>query len=189
MNRNRKITAVAGLMLAVFIACTAESCYESDPSPDSDSAQNYATDSKVPVDDNVYDITGVVTAAPSSVTRQTDPGGGTINTPFCMGSGGCYGGGGGTITGPVEKGKGYVRLTVTSAKPTTDLAPAGALVILKTSDTKVTALVAGDTATFRCRRQYEAIAAVKDDETFSKDKVATWELDYCRLATPVLKEK
>ena len=35
-------------------------------------------------------------------------------------------------------------------------------------------------------RQYEALAAVRDNEKFSKTKVETWELDYCRLASPVI---
>jgi hypothetical protein len=40
--------------------------------------------------------------------------------------------------------------------------------------------------TFKCRAQYEAVAAVRENESFNQAKVETWELDYCRMATPVI---
>lgn len=182
--RRRRLTALLALLLALFTAA----CGASDPAPDSDSEQSY-NDGKIPVDKAVYEVTGVVAADVSSLTRQVKPGGGRIDAPVCAGTSGCYGGGGGTLFGPVEAGKGFVRLRVTAAKPATNLAPVGATIILKVTDTKGTALSPDDVVTFHCRRQYEAIAAVQDDQDWDdrvRDAVATWELDFCRLLTPII---
>ena len=83
------------------------------------------------------------------------------------------------------KGK-NLRLLVHSVEPATPLAQPDRIVLIKTSDTKASALLTGDIVTFRCRAQYKAVAAVRENEDFYPSKVATWELDYCRLATPVI---
>lgn len=83
-------------------------------------------------------------------------------------------------------GKGYVRLLVSSTEPETETAPKGDVVILKVVDTKATALKDGDRVTFKCRRQYENVAAVKENEKFDRSTFGTWEMDYCRLASPVI---
>ena len=61
-------------------------------------------------------------------------------------------------------------------------------VIFKFTDTKATALLPGDVVEFKCRRQYEAVAPVKDAERFDEDKFSTWEFDFCRLTTGVITE-
>lgn len=86
--------------------------------------------------------------------------------------------------GPEFGGKGFVRGVVVESDAS--LAEVGHMVVLKSTDTKAIMLMPGDRATFKCRQQYEAIAAVRSYETFNADKLATWELDYCRLASPDL---
>lgn len=183
-----KAGTIVGLVMAsVFVFTSAESCGgESDPAPDSDSTQQYDSGSKIPTDTQVYDVTGTVTADVKSLTRQQEPGHGS-SFGYVGGSGAGFSGfSSGSYFGPVQTGRGFVRITVKSASPATDLAPAGDTVILKVSDTKGTALLPGDTVTFRCRRQYEAVAAVKNNQKFDAEGDATWELDYCRLASPII---
>ncbi len=152
------------------------------PAPDSDSSQSYKEGSKVPVDDEVYTITGEVIGEVNETSRQVEPAQGQMSGSLY----GNYGSMQGSFTGPIEAGKGFVRIRVQSSKPSTDLAPEGDVTIIKTSDTKAKALLNGDIVSFKCRRQYEALAAVRESETFNSDKVETWELDYCRLASPVI---
>lgn len=182
---NKKILVPLCAALA-FIFLTAEDCDgPADPQVESDSNQAYADGSKVPTDLQIYTVTGTVAGDVESLTRQVKPGGGS--TPTCFGTSGCYGGG--SFFGPIEKGKGYVRLRVNSVSPATESAKEGSLTILKVTDTKATALLPGDTVTFKCRRQYEAIAAVQQRQKFDRDKDGTWELDYCRLSTPTITVK
>jgi len=88
-----------------------------------------------------------------------------------------------TYYGPQLNGKGMVRLTV--ADSDAELAPVGSTVILKLDDTKGILLLPGDQVTFKCRAQFEAIAAVMKQQAFDQT-AGTWELDYCRLASPVV---
>jgi len=165
------------ILFAGLIALAA--CAEADaaPRPDSDSSQSWEYGARIPVDDGIYEITGTVAGAVDSLTRQTEAARGSV-----AGSGyGFYG----TYFGPEFGGKGFVRLYVEESN--SRLAPPGEVVILKTSDTKAVVLVPGDEVTFRCRHQYEAVAPVRDNETFNAEKVETWEIDYCRLITPVIR--
>ena len=174
---------LAGITLFGTVACSGGSTA---PAPDSDSAQQYNANAKIEVDTNIYNITGTVTAQVQSLTRQRSPGGGSVGGSLFGTNGFAYGSIGGSFFGPVQTGRGFVRITVDKAEPATDLAGVGETVILKVSDTKGTALLPGDTVTFRCRRQYEAVAAVKNNQKFDVRTDGTWELDYCRLATPVI---
>jgi hypothetical protein len=176
--KKSRVIGSAALALALFGVLTAEGCDESNPTADSDSAQNYGGDHKVDVDEKTYVITGEVVREVNSLTRQVTPAKGDV-----FGYGGYVSG---SFTGPVEAGKGFVRLKVQVSNPSTAEAPVGEVAIIKTTDTKVTALMAGDVITVKCRRQYENIAAVKEGQKFNKDEVGTWELDYCRLASPVI---
>lgn len=164
----------AVLVLAALFVAACETNVA--PPPESDSPQSYQSGSQVPVDDNIYEIRGVVAGDVDSLVRQTEAARGSI-----AGSGyGFYG----TYFGPEFGGKGFVRLHVLASD--SRLAPVGEIVILKTTDTKAIVLVPGDEVTFRCRAQYEAIAAVRQYETFDAERLETWELDYCRLTSPVI---
>jgi hypothetical protein len=168
------VIVMAGALL--LTACAAEESVGRAPAPDSDSEQRYEYYSQVTVDDNVYEIRGIVAGELESLVRQTEAARGSV-----AGSGfGFFG----TYFGPELGGKGFVRLLVQESN--SDLAPVGETVILKVTDTKAIVLVPGDSVTFRCRAQYEAIAAVREQETFDSEKLATWELDYCRLLSPVI---
>lgn len=165
------------LLLTVLVLLVGCGDVDALPAPDSDSAQSYKSGSKIPVDDDIYTITGKVTADVNSITRQ--------------GSGGSLSAYDGYMSGSFwseTTGKGFVRLFVHTATPATNLAPPERLIILKTTDSKVTALYPGDIVTFKCRRQYEALAAVRENETFNAGRVETWELDYCRLVNPVVEQ-
>jgi hypothetical protein len=188
MNWKGKKASLVGLLMAgVFVFTGAADCSgESNPAPDSDSSQSYDSGSKIPTDTAVYDIVGTVTAGVKSLTRQEQAAHGS-SFGYVGGSGAGFSGfSSGSYFGPVQTGRGFVRITVDSATPATDLAPVGDTVILKVSDTKGTALLPGDTVKFRCRRQYEAVAAIKNNQKFDASADETWELDYCRLASPVI---
>ena len=171
-------------LITVLFLVTA--CADQQPRAESDSQQSFNTrgesDGRIPVDDNVYVITGKVTGPVSSLERQVGGGYRTSSTTDVNGV---------PITTyyyvpPIINGKGFVRLFVHNASPQTDMAQPERIAILKTTDTKVTALFEGDIATFKCRAQYESVAAVRNNETFDPDKLQTWELDYCRLVSPVI---
>lgn len=174
------LAGVGCLALAgVLIACTEDS----NPAPDSDSTFGYADGSKIPVDERVYTVTGEVSGPINNLTRQVKPAEGSL-TGSTYGS---YGSVSGSFTGPIEAGKGFVRVLVTQSD--TDLAPVRELAIVKTADTKVSALLPGDIVSFKCRRQYENVAAVKDKQSFKESEVGTWELDYCRMVNPTVQAK
>ena len=61
----------------------------------------------------------------------------------------------------------------------------GESLIVKCVDTKCIALRPGNTATFKCRRNYEALATT-NGEQWDADFFATYEIDYCRLETGVV---
>lgn len=182
MNKKKVFSTIALAGAMSFVLMGASECEgPSDPEVESDSKQTYKSGSKAPVDSEVYTITGEVSGAVNETTRQTEA---------AKGNAWMFGGmGQAEYFGPVEKGKGFVRLLVTTVSPSTDLATPENLTLLKVSDTKAKALLPGDIVTFKCRRQYEALAAVRDGEAFDKNKSATWELDYCRLASPQVKVK
>lgn len=169
-TRSRNVLAALLLAALALIACGPDNA---PPAPDSDSSQRYAG-GVIPVDDQVYTITGQIVADVASLTRQTTPASMKVYDGY------------GSFFGPQFGGKGFVRLFVHVSIPATNLAPPEHIVLIKTSDTKASALLPGDIVTFRCRAQYEAVAAVRNEETFDSDKVETWELDYCRLKSPVI---
>lgn len=164
------VLSVIGMTLA---GCMADRA----PQPSSDSPQAFlANPDGVPVDDGVYVISGIVIGDVESLVRQTAPARGTM-------AGSAYGAYG-SYFGPELGGKGFVRLHVQSSD--SKLAPKGSIVILKVTDTKASVLLPGDTVEFKCRHQFEAVAAVRDSETFDAEKLETWEIDYCRLTAPII---
>lgn len=162
------------LALGMLAACEAA---PSAPKPESDNrSANFDSAERVPVDENIYVITGEVYGDPESMTRQVSPGGASLIGVNGFVSGSAF--------GPEVSGKGFVRVRVTQISPEPDFGgTSGDILILKTGDTKMAALVAGDTVTIKCRADYEAIAPVMDREKIT-DEHETWEFDFCRLATP-----
>jgi len=167
------------LVLVLLVACGETDAL---PAPDSDSRQSYKLGSTIPVDDNVYLIIGRVVGDVASLTRQESSGSlsGSTYSGYGSLSGSFY---------SETTGKGFVRLFVHSATPETANAPPERIIVIKTTDSKVTILLPGDVVEFKCRRQYEAVAAVRDSETFDRDKLGTWELDYCRMTSPVIRQE
>jgi hypothetical protein len=173
----KKLIGLFLLLVTFLSACAIDTA----PAPDSDSNQNYTTDSRIPVDDNVYLLKGEVSSDVDSLTQQLGEG---------STSGFAYGGYG-SVSGSWavwQEGKGFVRLKVKSIDPPTKRANPGDLIVVKTTDQKIRALLPGDIVTFKCRVQYEAIAAVRNNETFDAEKLGTWELDYCRMLEPKVGE-
>jgi hypothetical protein len=117
-----------------------------------------------------------------SLTRQTDAARGSISGSGTAGFAYISG----TYYGPEYGGKGFIRLHVFESS--SYLAPVGEIVILKSTDTKGVALLPGDVVTFKCRHQYEALAAVRNAETFDEEKLETWEIDYCRFFDPIISQ-
>ncbi len=161
-------------LLCFLLPLLVAGCQRS-PAPQSSSGMNYAWLTTVPVDTKVYTITGTVAADVESLVRQTAPAQAQSYNADAL----SYS----TFSGPQMNGKGMVRLTVAGSDA--ELAPVGSTVILKVDDTKGILLLPGDQVTFKCRAQFEAIAAVVNRQEFDP-AAGTWELDYCRLATPVV---
>jgi hypothetical protein len=183
-KRNPLISLVPIFFILGIIILLISSCVPTDslPAPDSDSQQNFTSGSQIPVDDNVYYIKGEVITDVNSLVRQTDSAHGN-SAGYITGG---YGFVSGSYYGPEFGGKGFVRILVMNSDSW--LAPEGKIVILKSTDTKGTALLPGDIVEFKCRHQYESIAAVRNYETFDEEKLETWEIDYCRMISPIISQ-
>lgn len=167
-----RLIGILLFVLMIVVGCDVNQA----PPPESDSGQSFNVGSTIPVDDGVYTITIRVVNEIESLTRQTEA---------ASGSAYMYGGyGSASYFGPEFGGKGFIRGLV--ERSNSRLAEIGHVVVLKSTDTKAIMLRVGDIATFKCRHQYEAVAAVRTNETFDADKLETWEIDYCRLDTPDL---
>ena len=167
------------LLTLILNACTAGTV-----APTSDSDFSYAAGSSIPIDNNFYTVAGTVIADVTDRVTGQERGhitGSAIGTGNFTSMQGTY------FPGDVQ-GKGFVRLSVELVSPSTELAPQGNVVLLKTTDLKAVALLPGDYVTFVCRAQYEAVAAANNAEAFDANKAGTWELDYCRLKSPVISE-
>jgi hypothetical protein len=144
--------------------------------PESDSEYSFNMAARIPTDHNVYTISGEVIGDIGSLVRQTSRAYGHVS------GGGTYVSG--AYFGPEYKGKGFVRLLVENSDCL--YAPKGEIVILKMTDTKGAMLLPGDFITLKCRVQYEAVASIFTGEEFDQEIFATWEVDYCRLVSPVV---
>lgn len=172
MHRQQSALIFLGIIFSVLMT----GCQQA-PAPESSSGLDYAWRTTIPVDTNVYTLRGIVNNDMESLVRQLEP----AQAQSYSTEGVSYG----TYAGPLLGGKGMVRLRVEVSD--SELAPVGSTVILKLDDTKGLLLQPGDRATFKCRAQFEAIAAVINRQPFD-EAAGTWELDYCRLATPVIEE-
>ena len=134
------------------------------------------TGAKIPVDDNIYTITGVVAGDVNSIQRQVGPARVTTYRSDTYSES--------TYFPPAMNGKGLVRLWVEES----DFpgVPPETIAIVKATDTKLIAVLPGDRITLRCRVQAEAIAPSYTSQTYDAEKAVTLELDYCRMLSPVI---
>lgn len=151
--------------------------------PESESGIRYQGGDGLPVDERIYHIEGMVVADVGSLVRQDSPGYGSIGGYAANGTGYVSG----YYVGPTINGKSFVRIRVSNIDPgDTDWVASGQIVIIKGTDTKMTVLLPGDNVKFICRRQAEAIAAIHPGEWYNAKTNTTWELDYCRMESPVI---
>lgn len=156
---------------------------------------NYANGYALPAVTTVYIITGTVEAAPNSIQQYTENG--SISGSSYRGTGSVSG----YIHGETS-GKGFLRFKVSGvswhdpyinagivkrSEDWTPIVKTGDMVLIKTVDTKASALGAGDGVVFMCREQYEFVSAVARDEIPTTQSV-TRELDYCRMVSPQISE-
>ena len=171
MKKN-KIFVISLIVISLLLAA----CEELAPMAESDSNQNFANtgNSRIPVDREVYRVTGKVVGDVDSLVTS-----GPVQTVYYQYS---------TATTGYTEGKGFVRLFLyeITPEPVRELVTSEEIAILKTTDTKARALLPGDVVTFVCRAQFEAVAAVLENEVFDPVKLGTWELDYCRLERPAV---
>lgn len=158
-------------MIIVLAGCAPQA-----PAPDSGSGLAYGVGQTIPIDTKIYHVDGIVSSGTESLTRQVSPAGGTMRS---------YDGYGyGSFWGPTVASKGFVRIKVT--KSDSLLAVVGDTAVLKVEDTKAIVLTDGDKVSFKCRAQFESLSAITNSETLSEDG-GVWELDYCRMTTPIVK--
>ncbi len=177
------------LIMAALTGCSGSDNGAKPTLAPSDSDSNISFDGEKPTDTNTYLITGVVVDMRSIRTGQET----TSNTeidllgPFEGAFWPIFGIDSSLQTSgsSVETGKGFIRFDVTASEAIAE-APVGSQIILKTTDSKSFLLVPGDIVTFKCRRDFEPVAAVNVGEKVSEAKHGTWELDYCRLLTPIV---
>lgn len=173
-NTLRVAAQLAALLVGICLALTA--CNPAaGTTADSDSGYLYKNkdSAKIPLDDAIYTLTGVVVGDVRGVTRQ-----GPTTAKVTITEGVTTG----TFFTPEMTGKGMVRLWIEKSDYWN--APAESIVILKTTDTKAAALLNGDRVTFKCRAQAEAIAPSYTDQPYDVTELPiTWELDFCRMST------
>lgn len=175
-----------GVLLLVFAAILIgllTSCAEPTdalPAPESDSKQQYKDGSKLPVDTNVYLMRVQIVGELTSLTKTES----VMSGSLYGSSYNNYGSVSGSISAQTTTtGKGFVRALIMSIEPDTEYGRVGGVVILKTTDTKLTKLEVGDQPLIMCRLQAEALAAVLENQTFDASFI-TWEFDFCRQAVP-----
>lgn len=140
-------------------------------------------------DAGVYAIRGTVMGDTEEMIRQVSPARAIS-----------YGNGYMAYSGPIIDGKTILTIEIvainrnlphgangvsTEESQQVDWARPGDRLIIKCVDTKCIALKPGNTASFKCRRNYEALATTAG-EAWDADFYGTYEIDYCRLETGVL---
>lgn len=173
-------------LLFVLIAVIVSSC-RGQVAVESDSDQSYAPGSFAPLDHNYYVIKGTVIGDVRSLVMGQAAGRVSVTTVGpVQPSGVAVSSTSGTYFPGGIEGKGFIRLSVEDTTPDTALAPDGENVLVKTTDTKAIALLPGDYIVLICRAQFEAVAAIDNQEKYDEEKAGTWEIDYCRLRSPVI---
>lgn len=183
MNDNKARVAAQTVALAIGLILTIllSGCNAAGTYAESDSGYTYASykQASIPVYNNIYTITGVVVGDVNSIAR---PGPAKVVTTYRSDYYSV-----GTYFPPEMNGKGLVRLWVEQS----DFpgVPAETITIIKSTDTKLIAVLPGDRITLRCRVQAEAIAPSYTGQVYDKDKAVTLELDFCRMLSPVIEVK
>lgn len=167
----KRIIVVVAVIVALFVLGACQQV--PGQVPESDSSYGYSAGGSLPIDPKIYTISGYVYADIDSMVIQSQAASGRV-----------YSSGYGVYHGAEYSGKTLVRLFV--EKSDSQYALVESVVILKASDTKAAALMPKDRVTFKCRLQAEAIAAIFSGESFNQSEGLTYELDYCRLYSPVV---
>lgn len=170
----RTVALAIGIVLTVLLSgCNAAGTYA-----ESDSGYTYQNykQATIPVDNNLYTLTGVVVGDVNSIAR---PGPAKVVTTYRSDYYSV-----GTYFPPEMNGKGMVRLWVEKS----DFlgVPPETIAIIKSTDTKLIAVLPGDRITLRCRVQAEAIAPSYTGQVYDEDKAVTLELDFCRMLSPII---
>lgn len=176
--KNEFTTKLVLIALALFIGALLQGCEQAGTYAESDSGYTYKSykQAAIPVDNNIYTLTGVVVGDVNSI-QQT--GSARVVTTYRSDfySVGTY--------FPTEmNGKGLVRLWV--EKSDFPGVPPETIAIIKSTDTKLIAVLPGDRITLRCRVQAEAIAPSYTGQVYDPDRAVTLELDFCRMLSPVI---
>lgn len=169
----RIVKVVTILVLGCLQSCFWWGAYTAAPRrPIADPAKDvgYRSGTEVPIDDAIYDISGIVRGYFVNANGDAQLMGATFGPPGA------------------DEDIGFVRVLVRFGRPKTDLAPSGATIILKTEDSKVSVLMHGDEVRFRCRAQYIPVAPVRKNAVLDVEDAKTWELSRCRLATPLVSQ-
>lgn len=183
MNDKKAKVAAQTVALAIGIILTVllSGCNEAGTYAESDSGYTYKSykQASIPVDDTLYTLTGVVVGDVNSITR---PGPAKVVTTYRSDYYSV-----GTYFPPEMNGKGLVRLWVEKS----DFlgVPAETIAIIKSTDTKLIAVLPGDRITLRCRVLAEAIAPSYTGQVYDPNKAVTLELDFCRMLSPVIDVK
>ena len=178
-----KLTHFCLISIFVFAALAMSACVPVAQSDNSEASFGLIKGERIPTAESVYVVTGEVIADVESMVRQVRPARGSVSSV----NGSSYG----YYVGPTIDGKSFIRIVVADINPRpTDInAYAESGIIFKFTDTKATALLPGDIIEFKCRRQYESVAPVRDNEPFDIEKFSTWEFDFCRMTTGIITQK
>lgn len=181
MNVNDNKASVAAQVVALVIGIAlmfTQGCASAGTYAESDSGYTYKNykQAAIPVYNDLYTLTGVVVGDVNSIAR---PGPAKVVTTYRSDYYSV-----GTYFPPEMNGKGLVRLWVEQS----DFpgVPAETIAIIKTTDTKLIAVLPGDRITLRCRVQAEAIAPSYTGQVYDEDRAVTLELDFCRMVSPVI---
>lgn len=178
MRDNTLRVAAQLLALIVGISLALAGCEQAGTYAESDSGYTYQSykQAKLPLDNNLYTLTGVIVGDVNSIAR---PGPAKIVTAYRSEYYSV-----GTYFPPEMSGKGLARLWV--EKSDFPGVPPETIAIIKSTDTKLIAVLPGDRITVRCRVQAEAIAPSYTGQVYDPEKAVTLELDFCRMVSPVI---
>ena len=163
MKKYWKIVLIIAVCAMVFAACSTRT---------SDSGKTLKTIGNK-IDSNIYKLNVTMLDAP--VSNRTMGGEGVQRQYSDI-----YGFGNSRLW---QDGKGMIAVHVNSISPSLNYIQPGTDIVLKTTDLKIMAIDPGYSFDIRCRSDYEPVASLQNNEVTNGD-YDTYELDYCRMATP-----